>query len=242
MFTEQSSLIYHGKEVKFFTPNNMTRNRVARIFSKEPITIIWMDNVKENEIVLDVGANVGMYTMMVAVARNAKVFSFEPEASNYYLLNENIKLNNLHETVTAWNAGVLDYDGQSTLYISDLGGFGRAIHSVDEEVNFDLTPKVSSFKQGINVLTLNSFCNNLNIIPDHIKIDVDGLEHRIIYGNLDTLSKSKTVIVEIQNMKEHLEAVDALLSVGFNLDKNQVKASTRAVGPFKDTAEHLFYK
>jgi hypothetical protein len=127
--------------------------------------------------------------------------------------------------------------------MSDLSGFGRAIHSVDEELNFDLTPKETKFKQGINVITLDSFCKNLEIVPDHIKIDVDGLEHRIVSGNLATLEKAKTVIIEIQTtLKEHLAAVDMILSLGFNLDKDQVKSSMRSAGDFKGAAEHLFYK
>jgi FkbM family methyltransferase len=240
---EISSLKYNEKSIKFYTPNSMTKRRVANIFQKEPITIEWMNNIQPNEVVLDVGANVGMYTLMSGVSRLARVFAFEPEASNYFLLNENIKLNNIGETVTAWNCGVLDYDGQSVLYMSDLSGFGRAIHSVDEELNFDLTPKETKFKQGINVITLDSFCKNLEIVPDHIKIDVDGLEHRIVSGNLATLEKAKTVIIEIQTtLKEHLAAVDMILSLGFNLDKDQVKSSMRSAGDFKGAAEHLFYK
>jgi len=240
---EISSVQYNEKIVKFYTPNSMTKRRVLNIFNKEPITIEWMNNIQPNEIVLDVGANVGMYTLMSGVSRFAKVFAFEPEASNYFLLNENIKLNNMGDRLTAWNCGVLDYDGQSTLYISDLGGFGRAIHSVDEELNFDLTPKKTKFKQGINVITLNSFCKNLNVVPDHIKIDVDGLEHRIVLGNVSTLEKAKTIIIEIQTtLKEHLEAVDMILSLGFNLDRDQVKSSMRLAGDFKGAAEHLFYK
>ena len=240
---EVSGLIYNEKEVLFYTPNDMTRRRVANIYKKEPITIEWMNNIQPNEIVFDVGANVGMYTLMSAVSRSARVFAFEPESSNYFLLNQNIKLNNVENSVTAWNSGVLDYNGQSILYMSDLTGFGRAVHSVDEEVNFDLTPKVTKFKQGINVLTLDSFCKNMDVIPDHIKIDVDGLEHRIVSGNLITLSKAKTVIIEIQTtLKQHLEAVDFMLSLGFNLDKNQVNSSMRSSGDFKGAAEHLFYK
>lgn len=243
MFEQQMSLIYHEKVVKFYTPNNMTKNRVSNIFRKEPITITWMDNIQPNEVVLDVGANVGMYTIMAAVSKNARVYAFEPEASNYFLLNQNIKLNNLSEQVTAWNCGVLDYDGQSILYMSDLTGFGRAIHSVDENVNFDLTPKQTKFKQGINVIKLDTFCKNMNVVPDHIKIDVDGLEHRILHGNIDSLLKAKTVIVEIQTtLSEHLKAVEFMLYLGFKLDKDQVRASMRTSGDFKGAAEHLFYK
>ena len=38
------------------------------------------------------------------------------------------------------------------------------------------------FKQGINTVMLDTFCKQMNIVPDHIKMDVDGLEHRVING------------------------------------------------------------
>ena len=95
MFNEIESLNYHNKEVKFYTPTKKTAGRVKKIFRKEPITIVWMDNIKSGEVVIDIGANVGMYSLMSAVSRNARVYAFEPEANNYNLLCHNIRLNNV---------------------------------------------------------------------------------------------------------------------------------------------------
>ena len=47
-------LNYNNKIIKFFTPNPKTAWRVNTIFQKEPITITWMNNIKENEIVIAV--------------------------------------------------------------------------------------------------------------------------------------------------------------------------------------------
>jgi hypothetical protein len=41
-------LNYNNKTIKFFTPNSTTAWRVKTIFEKEPITISWMNNIKEN--------------------------------------------------------------------------------------------------------------------------------------------------------------------------------------------------
>ena len=60
------------------------------IFRKEPITITWMDNMQAGDVVIDIGANVGMYSLMSAVSRSARVYAFEPESSNYNLLCQNI--------------------------------------------------------------------------------------------------------------------------------------------------------
>ena len=244
-FNDIESLSYHNKEIKFYTPTKRTAGRVKKIFRKEPITITWMDNMKPGEVVIDIGANVGMYSLMSSVGRDTKVYAFEPEAGNYNLLCHNIKLNNVADKVTAFCAGNLDYDGFSVLNIAEKRdkGPGGSCHTVDEEVNFDLSPMNVTFKQGINTVMLDTFCKQMNITPDHIKMDVDGLEHRVINGGIESIEKSKTVIIELNtNLKEHNDAISKMKSLGFKLDEGQVKKALRKNGTFLNVGEHLFYK
>ena len=244
-FDETGSVSYHNKEVKFYTPTKKTAGRVKKIFKKEPITITWMDNMQSGDVVIDIGANVGMYSLMSAVSRNAKVYAFEPEASNYNLLCQNIRLNNMGDRITAYCAGNLDFDGFSVLNIAnnrDVGP-GGSCHTVDEEKNFDLSRMSVAFKQGINTVMLDTFCKQMNIIPDHIKMDVDGLEHRVINGGLETIQKARTVIIELNtNLKEHNDSISKMKSLGFKLDETQVKDASRKGGTFLNVGEHLFYK
>ena len=245
MFDKIDSLNYHGQQVKFYTPTKKTAGRVKKIFRKEPITITWMDNMNQGDIVIDIGANVGMYSLMSAVSRGTRVYAFEPEASNYNILCQNIRLNNVGDRVTAYCAGNLDYDGFSVLNIAqdrDVGP-GGSCHSVEEEKNFDLTNMRVAFKQGINTVMLDTFCKQMNITPDHIKMDVDGLEHRVINGGVESIQKAKTVIIELNtNLKEHNDAVSKMKSLGFRLDETQVKQALRKGGTFLNVGEHLFYK
>jgi|SRR5210317_1758372 FkbM family methyltransferase len=245
IFNETDSLNYHGQEVKFYTPTKKTAGRVKKIFRKEPITITWMDNMQPGDTVIDIGANVGMYSLMSAVSRKVNVYAFEPEASNYNLLCQNIRLNNVQNKVTAYCAGTLDYDGFSVLNIAqdrDVGP-GGSCHTVDEEKNFDLSKMNVAFKQGINIVKLDTFCKQMNISPDHIKMDVDGLEHRVIDGAKESIQKAKTVIIELNlNLTEHNNAVEKMKSLGFKLDETQVKQALRTGGTFLNVGEHLFYK
>ena len=244
-YGEIESLSYHGKEVKFYTPTKKTAGRVKKIFRKEPITITRMDNMRSGDVVIDIGANVGMYSLVSAVSRGTKVYAFEPEASNYNLLCQNIRLNNMGDRITAYCAGNLDYDGFSVLNIAhnrDVGP-GGSCHTVDEEKNFDLSRMSVAFKQGINTVMLDTFCKQMNIVPDHIKIDVDGLEHRVINGGVESIQKERTVIIELNtNLKEHNDSVSKMKSLGFKLDERQVKDALRKGGTFLNVGEHLFYK
>ena len=90
---------------------------------------------------------------------------------------------------------------------------------------------------------LDTFCKQMNITPDHIKMDVDGLEHRVINGGIESISNSKTVIIELNtNLKEHNDAISKMKSLGFKLDEGQVREALRKGGTFLNVGEHLFYK
>ena len=122
-------------------------------------------------------------------------------------------------------------------------GPGGSCHTVDEEKNFDLSRMSVAFKQGINTVMLDTFCKQMNIVPDHIKIDVDGLEHRVINGGVESIQKARTVIIELNtNLKEHNDSVSKMRSLGFKLDERQVKDALRKGGTFLNVGEHLFYK
>ena len=71
----------------------LDKNDVMQIslFDYEPIeTDIVKSNVKKNDIVVDVGANIGYYTLLMA-KNEANVFSYEPEPQNFELLKKKCK-------------------------------------------------------------------------------------------------------------------------------------------------------
>ena len=73
--------------VRYLTPSSHLKWRVDSLFEKEPSTIAWIARFRRDEILVDVGANVGMYTVWAAKTRGVRVYAFEPEAQNYALLN-----------------------------------------------------------------------------------------------------------------------------------------------------------
>ena len=71
--------------------------RAKQGYKREPITVKWiLETIDKDDIVFDIGANVGTYSLLIGkkmVVGSGQVFAFEPEASNFLSLNENIKLN-----------------------------------------------------------------------------------------------------------------------------------------------------
>ena len=80
-------------------------------------------------------------------------------------------------------------------------------------------------------------------MPCHIKIDVDGFEHKVIAGAKDTLQdpRVRSLLVEINtNLEEHRGIIDTLASYGLSHSQEQVDAVMRIDGTFKGVADYVF--
>ncbi len=234
---------HEGVPMRFHTPSILTRWRVDSILTKEPCTLEWIAGFERDEVMVDCGANVGMYTIWAAVTRGAQVYAFEPEAQNYALLNRNILLNGQSDRATAFCLGLSDVSGLSRLHMADMR-VGGSCHSVGDQIDFNLQPLRAVFHQGCMAVRLDDLVADGSIpMPAHIKIDVDGLEHKVIAGARKTIedSRVKSLLIETnQNLPEHLGMVGALRELGFRYDQAQVDAAERKKGAFKGVAEFIF--
>ena len=81
--------------------------------------------------------------------------------------------------------------------------------------------------------------------PDHIKIDVDGIENKIIEGGSKTLRNPqlKSILIEINsNRKEDKKIIDKLKYYRFLYDEKQINDAMRLEGPHAGYAEYIFYR
>jgi FkbM family methyltransferase len=231
-----------GVRMVFATPNIGTKWRVDTIYQKEPCTLEWIATLGRDEILFDVGANVGMYTIWAAVTRGTRVFAFEAESQNYAVLNRNILLNNLTERVKAYCVGLTDRPGITDLYVTGMIA-GGSCHSVGEAIDYKQEPMAAGFLQGCIAFRLDDLVANGLPVPNHIKIDVDGIEHKIVKGAQQTLKEAavKSLLIEVNPaLADHREMVRMLNDMGFCHDPAQVERAARKEGPFKGVAEHIF--
>ena len=113
-------------------------------------------------------------------------------------------------------------------------------------IRHNLKEKLSNFKQGIFSTTVNDLIQRWNFpIPNYLKIDVDGIEYKIIEES-DIILKDQqlySILIEINsNREEDLRIIKKLQSYGFSYDKSQVDLANRKSGPHQGYAEYLFYK
>lgn len=234
---------HQGVTMVFAAPSTLTRWRVESIHTKEPWTLEWIATFQPGEILLDCGANVGMYTIWAAATRATRVYAFEPESQNYALLNRNIHGNRLQDRVKAYCMGLSDKSGLFDLHMADMR-VGGSCHSVDEALDFEHKPLKTQFVQGCVAATLDELVADGAVpVPHHIKIDVDGFEPKVIAGARATLEKPavRSLLIETnQNLDDHRAMVRELNALGFMHDAAQVLRAERKEGAFKGVAEHVF--
>jgi FkbM family methyltransferase len=222
-----------GKSMRFATTGSSSRKRLRTLFTKEPITLAWIDSFGEGETLYDVGANVGMYTVYAAVMRNSPVYAFEPEALNYAELNKNIFLNDLHERVLSYCLALTDVDKTDRLLLSDFG-LGISYHDFEENSWTEdkafapdwIVSKDSRRQQGCIGRRMDSLISDGLPAPVHIKIDVDGLEHRVVAGMAETLRLTdlKTVLIEINfDNPKNLAIVETMTGLGWRYSWDQLR-------------------
>lgn len=187
--------------IRFYCPGGDTVWRAYTLFDKEPETLEWIDGFEVGDVLWDIGANVGSYSMYAA-RKGHRVFAFEPAFTNYYILNKNIHLNSLDNLVTAYCLAVADREMLGTLNMSNLS-MGGALNQFGSAETGHVTSHGEEcvFKQGMASLSVDRIAQDGDVeFPQHIKIDVDGIEELILNGALATLkdSRLKSVLIEVE--------------------------------------------
>ncbi len=210
--------IQHNEiDLKFTVPNNINRFRVKTFSNKEPETLEWIDSFEKNSIFWDIGANIGLYSCYAAKHRDCKVFSFEPSVFNLELLARNIYLNNLSEKIIMIPIALTEKLTLSKFNMTstDLGG---ALSTFEHEYTHDGSNIKKTFNYSTLGISMDEVINLMKIShPDYIKIDVDGIEHLILKGGSETLRKTKSLLVEIDDKfeKQKSECKSYLEKSGF---------------------------
>lgn len=156
--------------------------------------------VHPGDVVLDVGAHVGSYTVWASkrVGPGGKVLSFEPEPENFRLLKKNIALNGC-SNVRLYSAALSEVPGRIRLFVSEP----PELHS--------LMP-VSGAAIEVPSLRLDDVAAELGLERvGTIKIDAEGAELRILSAARQTLTRTREVIMELHKLWVSEEAVRRLL-------------------------------
>jgi FkbM family methyltransferase len=187
---------------------------VKYIFTLFPPDMLWNDYgervdflPKENDLVVDVGAYIGDWSVIVGKYYKAKVIAIEPSLMPFKLLLKNIQLNGLNNQIVAVNCALFSEDKEIPMGFinsSDYAFYGKQDQS---------TSKISA--KTLDTLLLKEL--NVSKI-DLIKIDTEGAEYEILKGAMETISRLKPkIIVEVHSDKLRNDVIETLRANGYEL-------------------------
>lgn len=171
---------------------------VSRFHTDEPETLAWIDSFVPGETLWDVGANVGLYSLYAGLGGRNPVLAFEPSGFNFGLLVEHVALNDLGRFVSPFCLAL----GQGQPRLAHLHmrhtDAGHGSNALGEARNTFGTFE-AVFEQAIPACSVDDFRDLFSLpAPDHIKIDVDGIEVDIVRGAEKSLQAVQSLLIEIE--------------------------------------------
>ncbi|MFC1584210.1 FkbM family methyltransferase [Fibrobacterota bacterium] len=164
---------------------------------------------KDDFVILDVGANYGFLSLVFGnsvEANHGRVFSFEPDPETYQVLTQNIRLNQMDNTILTFNLAVCASGGKVAMEKHQTSS-----------VIADKASQVAGAYQ-IDGISLDEFTRQHSLDKvDFIKIDVDGAELEVLRGALGTIKQFRPIIViEIDEVYE--EVGHLLKDIGYRYE------------------------
>ncbi len=211
----------HGPLTFYAGRSASVASAIARFHDDEPETIGWIDmHIQPGETLWDIGANIGIYSLY-AGKRGAKVIAFEPSALNLGLLAEHIHLNGLDKNISPVCVALGRDTKMDTLFLGEFsqGAAGNGLGSAENQFGAIAT----SFAQGIPAFRGEDFCRVMGApAPDHIKLDVDGIEAQILDGLAGLLPNIKSITVEVEgrNAADAEAIITPILKAGLVEDES----------------------
>jgi len=165
--------------------------------SEYPDMIFLAHCLKENNMFIDCGANVGTYSIIASKVVGANSITFEPNPHTITKLNQNIELNNLEKKVDIRKVALSDKIGN--LYFSNYGDTDDVLNRVS----------LNQSSSSTNILVKSSTLDDeINIKEDFIlKIDVEGYENKLIKGAKKLLANENllALIIEVNHKIDDYE-------------------------------------
>lgn len=169
---------------KLYLDSKTALNLATFADKKRPDLEIIKKYVRPGNIVIDLGANIGLHTIVAAkqAGGSGRVYAFEPDPRNFNSLKRNVSLNGLLNIIVE-RLGVSNINGERDFYLDKQDFTMHSLHN---------PPGAKRQQIKIKLVRLDDYFKNDSRI-DFIKIDVEGAEYGAVSGMLSLLQKNKTV-------------------------------------------------
>ncbi len=176
-------------------------------------TKIIKEVLKPGDIIFELGANIGYYSLLESklIKETGKIFAIEPELENFNLLKRNIDLNNI-KNVEVFNIAISNENGNSKFYVTK-----------DSNLHSMYKPRSGDYKEVIiETRTVDKFLENKGKI-NFLRMDIEGYEYQALKGMQETLKNNKDLSLFIElhtsrvGMKKARELLNNLKSYNFEI-------------------------
>lgn len=167
----------------FVDPEDSLGLSIYRVW--EPLeTRLVSEAIEKDDVVLDIGANIGYYTLIFArlVGNGGRVFAFEPDPDNFALLQRNVELNGYQNVVLVQKA-VARQTGKIRLYLSNESS---ADHNIYDRHNGRKSIEVEAIR-------LDDYFKDYDRKVNFVKMDVEGAEWEALQGMSHLLTRNASV-------------------------------------------------
>ncbi|WP_189994850.1 FkbM family methyltransferase [Thalassobaculum fulvum] len=215
MAGERRLVTLGDRRIAYHAPSDGVAGFASVLFLFEPGLWRWMAGFRPDDVLLDIGANVGIYTIAAAGLFGVRVAALEPYGPNLAVLRRNVAINRLADRVTVLPVAATDVERTGRLYHEggEAGAasqhFETAVDGADESEPFDRVEGVP-----VDVLVERGTIP----FPTRIKIDVDGNERAVIEGMTRTLADPRLHSVRLEvrwKRPEGRAVVERVESFGF---------------------------
>lgn len=186
---------------------------------------------------IDIGANVGVYSLLASGIKKSKTIAFEPIPQTFQYLTSNIQLNKLENLIKSYNIGLSDKKDE--------------LHfTKDKDTINHVTTIKSKNTISVKVDTLDNILSNTNLLSTLIKLDVEGFEYHVLSGATNTLNNENIIalIVELNGSSNKYglndEMVDKqLINYGFEkFDYNPFNRELIELTQFHNESNTLYIR
>lgn len=187
-----------GQRLRFSVSTKREIRRIDALHGERDLLRVMLDNIQTGDVVYDIGANIGVLSLILAKARDVTVHAFEPEPRNFAHLERNIRLNALDEHIVPHMIALGSRPEQAVLYVKGEAGTGT--HS--------LIPSSDATDESVEVpvQTVKAVAEELAALPDVVKIDVEGVEFSVLVGMAPIMNQQKPRDLFIELHPRHLKA------------------------------------
>lgn len=190
-----------GDKMSFYLPEGNAIYYYG--FFEANLTNFLLNYIKEGDVVFDVGAHVGYYTMLNSslVGETGQVHSFEPTPRTFETLKNNTSSK---KNVTVNNNAVLDKETE--IEFVDYGPKYSAFNSFQKRTSDEMSFLSKPEKIKVKTVSLDKYCQEKNLTPNFIKIDAEGAEYLILGAMIDILKNKKPIVtIEVAGEEEWQE-------------------------------------